>query len=365
MNELDSLMVLNAVENISNRQIHELIKYFGTAERVLELRADELTQPNIISDAAVANILQFPKDKFLENEYNLINNNIKIIKYTDKDYPEHLREITDAPVILYVYGNGLDNYRPAVAMVGSRKASIYGMNTAEKFSNRLAEYGICVVSGLARGIDTAAHRGCLKAGGNTLAVLGCGLAVQYPKENLSLKEEIAGRGAVISEFPMQTNPLPYNFPRRNRIVSGLSLGVIVVEAAEKSGALITADFALEQGRDVFAIPAMIDHPNSLGTHRLIKEGAKLVTSVEDVLEDLNILNQPLDGQQKKELESKDNAGVLTEPESALYRFITDQPVHIDELVQSSNLDIPTATALLFGLEMKKLIKQLPGKRFKR
>ncbi|MGE0267720.1 MAG: DNA-processing protein DprA [Candidatus Omnitrophota bacterium] len=364
MNELNSLMVLNAVENVSNRQIHELINYFGSAERVLKLSGQELSQPNIISDAAVTNILQFPKDKFLENEYNLINNNIKIIKYTDSSYPELLREITDAPVILYVYGNGLDDYRPAVAMVGSRKASIYGMTIADKFANRLAEYGICVVSGLARGIDTAAHHGCLKAGGTTLAVLGCGLAVQYPKENLALKETIAERGAVISEFPMQTNPLPYNFPRRNRIVSGLSLGVIVVEAAQKSGALITADFALEQGRDVFAIPAMIDHPNSLGTHRLIKEGAKLVTSVEDVLEDLNLISPPIE-HRGKALEKNINTDALTENEVVLYRSISEQPVHIDELVHSSNLDVPTATALLFSLEMKKLIKQLPGKRFKR
>lgn len=365
MNELEALLVLNAVENVSNRQIHELIRFFGSAEKVLNLSSPELLHPNIISEQAVTNILKFPKDKFLENEYNLINNNIKIIKYTDSEYPAFLREISDAPVVLYVYGNGLENIDPSIAIVGSRKASVYGMSIAEKFAARLAEYGICIVSGLARGIDTAAHQGCLRAGGITVAVLGCGLGVEYPKENVSLKEEIAERGAVISEFPMQTNPLPYNFPRRNRIVSGLSRGVIVVEAAEKSGALITADFALEQGRDVFAVPAMIDHPNSLGTHRLIKEGAKLITSVEDVLDDLNLSVQSTRGFQREVEIDKFLMNELSQNESSLYRFITDKPIHIDELVQSSNLDIPTATALLLKLEMKKMIKQLPGKRFKR
>ncbi|MBP9854231.1 MAG: DNA-processing protein DprA [Candidatus Omnitrophica bacterium] len=364
MNELNALMILNAVENVSNRQIHALIQYFGKAESILHAKESDLRQANILSETAVSNILNFPKDKFLETEYNLINNNIKVIKYTDTQYPELLREISDAPVILYVQGSGL-NSQPSIAMVGSRKSSIYGMTIAEKFANRLAESGVCVVSGLARGIDTAVHNGCLKAGGATVAVLGNGLSNPYPKENALLKEKIAEHGAVISEFPMQTNPMPYNFPRRNRIISGLSLGVIVVEAAEKSGALITADFALEQGRDVYAIPAMIDHPNSLGTHQLIKQGAKLMTSIEDVLEDLNMATVSVAAEKKEITQKAVNTDMLSEREHSLYRYISDQPIHIDELVSSSSMDIPTATTLLLSLEMKKLIKQLPGKRFKR
>ncbi len=221
-----------------------------------------------------------------------------------------------------------------------------------------------IISGLALGIDTAAHQGCLRAGGLTAAVLGCGLGVDYPRENAELRQRIAEQGAVISEFPMRTQPRPYNFPRRNRIVSGLSKGVIVVEAAARSGALITADFALEQGRDVYAVPAMIDHPNAAGAHQLIREGAQLITSADDVLEDIGITAADKHISRTPHKRAALPQG-LSEDENRLLKHMCDQPVHIDELARSAGMDLPVATSLLLSMEIKKLITQLPGKRFKR
>jgi len=233
-----------------------------------------------------------------------------------------------------------------------------------------------VVSGMARGIDTAAHKGALKPGGKTIAVLGCGLNQVYPPENKNLFETITQNGAVISEFPMKAEPLPCNFPRRNRIISGLSLGVIVVEAAERSGALITADFALEQGREVFAVPGKIDHPSSRGVHNLIKQGAKLVTCIEDILEDIKPhVTAHLEGNQSDAPGSqrpsvprndsrilKERLKKLSDEEKLVFGHITDRPVHIDELAHCCGPAVPVMSVLL-QLELKHLVKQLPGKLF--
>lgn len=210
------------------------------------------------------------------------------ISISDKDYPARLKNIYSPPVDLYIKGEFLPEDEIAVALVGSRKASQYGLELSEKLAYDLATRGITVVSGLARGIDSAAHRGALKAKGRTIAVFGCGIDYIYPPENKLLAEQIQERGALISEFPDKLSPKPYNFPRRNRIISGLSLGVVVIEAARTSGALITANFALEQGREVFAVPGKVNSDTSEGVHRLLKEGAKLVETVDDIIEELNL-----------------------------------------------------------------------------
>ncbi|MCQ9208506.1 MAG: DNA-processing protein DprA [Omnitrophica bacterium] len=223
--------------------------------------------------------------KILSNE-----NKFKTLRITDKDYPANLKHIYDPPATVYLKGELILEDNIAIAIVGSRRATPYGLKNAKSLAFELAARGITVVSGLARGIDSAAHRGALEAKGRTIAVLGSGLNVIYPHENERLAEEIAKSGAVISEFQQDVGPQRYHFPRRNRIISGLSLGVVVVEAAQKSGALITANCALEQGREVFALPGKIDSWTSRGTHDLIKQGAKLVESIEDIIEELEPLN---------------------------------------------------------------------------
>ncbi|HBG60329.1 MAG: DNA protecting protein DprA [Omnitrophica WOR_2 bacterium GWF2_38_59] len=368
MNENDALLVLNAVAGIGNAYIKKLIAFYGSALKVFSLKEAALLEDHIIPAKAAANILNFPKDKFLKNEYNLINKKqVRIITALDSDYPSSLRDISDAPFVLYVKGN-IPKDHLALGFVGSRKASIYGMNIAENFALRLAELGITIVSGMARGIDTASHRGSLKAKGRTIAALGNGLANVYPPENKKLFEEISQNGAVVSEFPMETQPLPQNFPRRNRIISGLSLGVVVIEAAQRSGALITADFALEQGKEVYAIPGKVDSPTSAGVNNLIKQGAKLVTCIEDILEDLSpqlaeCLNDAEDlqvGNLRPTVASED----LGPEEKKIMDFIGTRIVQIDDIVDKLEIDVKRLAVVLLQMELKRLIRQLPGKNYK-
>ena len=363
MNETEAWLTLNAAPGVGNATIRDLVQYYGSAQKVFTLTKPELMSCGL-SEAVAAKIFEFDRDKFLKSEYNLIQQNgVEVITRKDPDYPELLKEIPDVPAVLYIKGNRAFLKNTAIAMVGSRQASVYGLSVAEKFARQLAEYGITIISGLARGIDTASHRGCLLGGGTTVAVVGCGLAQIYPPENKGMFEQIVEKGVIISEFPMQMPPLAQNFPRRNRIISGLSLGVIVVEAALKSGALVTASMALEQGREVFAIPGSIDRPNAQGVNALIKQGAKLTSSVADILEELApALRQSL---KKVELPvqepSVDSPSIgLTPEEQNIFAHISHQPIHADELLES-----PNALSVLLHLELKHLIKQLPGKRFVR
>jgi len=249
-----------------------------------------------------------------------------------------------------------------VAIVGSRRASLYGQQTAERMSYELAVRGVTVVSGLARGIDSAAHRGALKAQGRTLAVLGSGLSRLYPPEHADLAEQIAASGAVISEYPMGMAPPAQNFPRRNRLISGLSLGVVIVEAASHSGALITADCALEQGREVFAVPGKVDSVTSQGTHQLLKQGAKLTTTVDDILEELRLEPIPMP-RQASAASAPHNLRMTDEEQRLLAHLSPDEPQDIDALAATTGLSVSVCAATLLGLELKRLVKQLPGKRF--
>ena len=368
MNENDALVILNAVEGIGNAYIKKLISFYGSAVKVFSLSESVLIGDGVVTPKIASNILHFPKDKFLKSEYNLISKKqVKIVTAFDSDYPLTLKDISDAPFVLYVKGN-IPKDRLALGFVGSRKASLYGINTAEKFALRLADLGITIVSGMARGIDTASHKGCLKARGITVAALGCGLSNVYPPENGKLLEAISKDGAVVSEFPMETKPLPQNFPRRNRIISGLSLGVVVVEAAQRSGALITADFALEQGKEVYAIPGKVDSPTSRGVNNLIKQGAKLVTCIEDILEDLS----PQLSECLKESEESVRRSLipvascieLNSEEKKILGFFEKRTVQIDEIVDKLEIDVKRLAVVLFQMEMKRLIKQLPGKNYK-
>jgi len=274
------------VEGFGSGALRNLLEFFVSPKEILE-NTDRLTKFPGITQTLAEKIAWVKKqaDPFRELEL-AAKEHIRIVSIFDESYPTNLKNIFSPPILLYVKGKLLTRDVAGVAMVGSRRPTPYGRLTAERLSAELAGRGITVVSGMARGIDTATHKSALKAGGRTIAVLGSGLDIIYPAENRALAEQIASSGAVISEFPMGTRPLRKNFPRRNRVISGLSLGVVVVEAAQKSGSLITAGFALDQGREVFAVPGKIDSYASKGTHSLIKQGAKLVEDSEDIIEEL-------------------------------------------------------------------------------
>lgn len=298
---------------------------------------------------------------------------IKKITINDKNYPKNLRNIYNPPKALYVNGTLDARDETAVALVGSRRASMYGIETCEKLAYELAVRGVTVVSGMARGIDSAAHRGALRAKGRTIAVLGSGHNHIYPPENDKLYHEIVKTGAVVTEYENDVEPMPYHFPQRNRIISGLSLGLVVVEAARNSGALITADFALEQGRDVFAVPGKISSHTSSGTNDLIKDGARLVQTADDIMEELSVFQmKPLAGgereKQEESREKKTKAYIydsLTEDERKTYKVLEEEPVYIDEISKKTKLRLPMLSKILLSLELKKLISELPGKQFVR
>lgn len=282
---------------------------------------------------------------------------IEVIRWEDPSYPAALRPIGDPPRTLYLRGTLRDEDKAAVAIVGSRRASVYGVAAAEWLGRELGRGGVTVVSGLARGVDAAAHRGALAGGGRTIAVLGCGVDVVYPREHRRLLAQIIEAGAVISEFPAGVPPLQHHFPRRNRLISGLSLGVVVVEGRERSGALLTADHALEQGREVFAVPGSIFAETSHLPHRLIQQGAKLVATVEDILEELRLPKPPTP--------AAASAIALEGTEAAVYAQLTLDPQHMDVLALRCRLPVAEVARVLLGLELRGLVLALPGQRYVR
>lgn len=353
------MIALNMVGDIGSVRLKKLLDFFGLPENIMKAARETLARIPGIGEVIADKIIALNK-KDIDKELDLANKlGLKIITIEDDKYPMNLKSIPGAPIILYIKGDLIPDDNYAIGIVGSRRPSFYGLFQAQEFAYGLANQGFTIVSGMACGIDTYSHRGALKAKKRTLAVIGSGLNYLYPKENIRLAEEISERGAVISEFPLNTKPFPYNFPRRNRLISGLSLGVLVVEAAYNSGALITADFALEQGRDVFAIPGKIDSVNSFGTNELIKQGAKLVTDINDISEEFTSAF-------KNEVKSVKNTGCLkNDIEDQLYNFISYQAVQLDELVDISGLNIKDISSPLLRLTTRKLIKELPGKYYVR
>jgi len=296
----------------------------------------------------------------------------RIVSPADPEYPPLLKETPVPPPLLFYKGSLDDTCPGAIAIVGSRRASFGGRKFASHLAEELVSRGLIVVSGLARGVDTAAHKGALEAGGRTIAVMGCGIDVVYPPENEGLARGICGSGALITEFPPGTPPLRQNFPMRNRIISGLSLGTVVVEAAETSGALITAGFALDQNRSVFAVPGAPGLPGSRGSNRLLKQGAKLVESVEDILEEIDPQivrhGQPpgpgceVPALRKDEARlSGPGAGGLNEEEEKLMDMLSDRPAHVDEISRSLGMEARLTLGLLFTLEARGLVRSMPGK----
>ena len=371
-------VALNMTPGIGPRAAAKLLERFGSAEAVYGATRLELEKCRLLPEA-VDSIIARDMHTRAEGEIaNVRKLGGDILVLDDGVYPSLLREIYDPPIALYVKGawsECLD--QPCVAIVGSRKCSTYGQNAALMLARDLAQRGVTVVSGFARGIDAAAHRGALEAGGRTIAVLGTGIDEVYPRDHKKLGEEVLdGRGAMVTQFPLQTPPVSENFPYRNRIISGLSLGVVVVEAAENSGSLITARLAIEQNREVFAVPGNITSRNSFGTNYLIKgAGAKLVQQWQDIAAELppqiaaKLLPPPL-GQKKKEKSLADQLALVPQGlsgfEQSVFKLLSaDNPAHIDVLVDQSRLTISDLTAALLTLEMRDLVRALPGKCFVR
>jgi DNA processing protein len=348
---------LKSVPLVGNVSFLRLLSHFGTPERALKATAQELAQVKGLTAAAAASILNHDYRPLAEAECRMLHKSgAAVVDILSQRYPRLLMEIPDAPPYLYVLGD-LEGDETAVAIVGSRRASQYGLCTATRLARELAAQRVTVISGMARGIDTAAHWGALKGGGRSIAVLGCGIDVVYPPENGALYQALARDGALVTEFPMATAPLAENFPRRNRIISALSRGVVVVEAGEASGSLITAQFALEQGREVFAVPGNVTLSGSRGVNRLIKEGAKLVEGVEDILEELAI--EPL-----PDAKPASHPGFsLTPQEAEIYLLLCQGPLQIDDIIVQSALTAGEVSATLLRLELKGAIVQLPGKHF--
>ena len=360
MTEKEALILLNMVEGVGPRTILNIKEHYPDVSKVFGETSEVLTRKLELRQKAARSILEAPSKLDLADEKEYIDKEkIKVITFWEPDYPEILKQIYDPPPILYVKGNYNFSF-PSLGLVGARSSTHYGNQTAYRLAFQLASSGIAVTSGLARGIDTHAHRGALAAKGVTVAVMGCGFRHFYPAENKSLANQIIEKGCLISEFPTKVAPLSQNFPRRNRIISGISLGIVVVEAARRSGSLITADLALEQGRSVFAVPGRVDSPSSSGTLGLIKEGAKIVQTVDDIFEEIGLQKSSL-------LLTDKNSGKrsLDPDEEVLLSLIGSEPMNVDEVSRRAQMQASRVLALLFTLELKRLVKQLPGKHYVR
>jgi DNA processing protein len=354
-------LALSLTPGVGGIFIKRLLDRFGTPEAVFRAPLKELLQIEGLGEKVAREIKKGPLEKKVEKELYLLKEvGGKIMTIKDESYPKRLKEIYDPPPLLYIRGDLKGEDELAVAIVGSRKTTPYGRWITEKMGQELARQGITIVSGMARGIDSHAHWGALSGGGRTIAVLGSGVDMVYPPENRNLYKRIIDQGAVVSEFPMGSPPEGGHFPKRNRIISGLSIGVVVVQAGMESGSLITANYALEQGREVFAVPGNVGSDSSRGTHQLIKDGAKLVESSEDILEEvLPQWRKEREAPQEVERPLRD----LTEEEKVLFEQLGETPLHIDALIRESQFDPGKVSSLLLNLELKGLISQWPGKCF--
>ncbi len=362
-------IALNMVPGVGPVTFRKLLNHFGAPEHVFSASLPALLAVQGINDRVAHAIADFVWTDRIDKELDAIaRQRVRLLTWDDAEYPARLQTIFDPPPVLYAKGRLEHLQDVLIAIVGSRRATTYGRSVAEKLSRELVIKGVSIVSGLARGIDSAAHNGALKGGGRTVAVLGCGIDIVYPPENDRLYSEICEHGVLLSEFPMHSRPERGNFPARNRIISGLSLGTVVVEAGLQSGALITADMALEQGRDVFAVPGNITSPSSRGTNRLLKQGAQLVEHADDILHALSVEigRQISVSQPELPFTATPRPPLsLTADEQRIYDLLSEQPRHIDALTIQLQLPSGNVSAALMMLEMKGAVKQQAGKMFVR
>ncbi len=367
MTRTEAYLALNLLPRIGPIRVQRLLEQFGGPERILAASLSELKSvPGIGREMAESirdweNLIDLPEEQRRMEEHGILPLTIE-----DDAYPPALREIHDPPHLLYLKGEIQERDRHAIAVVGSRRVTHYGREAARRLSFQLAHAGVTILSGLARGIDTAAHEAALAAGGRTIAVLGSGIGHLYPPENAALAERIAENGAVLSEFPVLYVPDRQSFPLRNRIVSGMSRGILVVEAPARSGSLITANQAMEQGRNVYAVPGPIDRPTSEGCNRLIQDGAKLVIDSRDILDEMEMLLPPVPRQGELGLGESEPAPAgppLDDAERAVLAALGDDELPIDTIIDGASLPSAVVSATLLKLEMKRRVKQLPGKYF--
>ena len=366
--DIEKWLKLIRADGVGPATFAKLLTRFGSVDRALCASFSELTKIEGVGEHTARRIINSREKLNTDVEIEIaLKNGVWLLHLNDDRYPALLRCIPDPPPVLYVKGTLESNDNLAIAIVGSRRCSAYGREQASRLGHMLASVGFTIISGMARGIDTAAHHGALSAGGRTIAVQGCGLANVFPPENDKLARIISESGAVVSELPMTYEPLSENFPPRNRIIAGLSLGTIVIEAAPRSGALITASAALEYNRQVMAVPGKVDSPLSRGTNRLIKQGAQLVESVEDIMEALGYIGTQLkehavvaEKNASRRLDAKDVELVLTNEERRILNSIKDGPVHLDDIINSLRLSASAANSAMVCLQLKGLIKNLPG-----
>ncbi len=370
---MDHLLALNQLPKVGPVRIRRLLERFGSAAKVLGAPVDRLRQVDGIGPelAAILHDWESHADPVAERR-ELEERGLSVILPSDPAFPPALRDSYDCPLLLYVWGRLEERDRHAIGIVGTRRATHYGKNSTKKLAFQLANAGFTVLSGLARGIDTTAHEAALAAGGRTVAVIGSGLAKVFPAENLPLARRIAeGNGAVVSEFPLHTAPDKQTFPQRNRIVAAWSRALLVTESPAWSGSLITANLAAEYGRPVYAVPGPIDRPTSAGCHRLIRDGATLVTDASEILDDLGGLQLPLESSATADREPESpnaatgNLPPLPEEEHKILDALGDTEAGIDVLVERSGLGAPIVSATLLKLEMKRLVQALPGFRYVR
>ena len=360
MDSSEALVALNLLPDIGPVRVRNLLSRFGSAQAVLAATQADLSQVDKVGFKAANNIIRWRELIDLDGELRRIDQfGANIVTTDDSEYPALLRQIYDPPLVLYVRGTLRPEDAYAIAMVGTRQSTLYGRQTAERLARQLAASGVTVVSGGARGIDSASHEGALQSGGRTIAVLGTGLDIVYPAENVKLYQRIAEQGALITQFPFGRKGDKQSFPIRNRIVAGMTQGTAVVEANRASGALITANFAVEYGRTVYAVPGRVDSPRSAGCHDLIKDGAQLCESAEDVLTEFAHL-QAIEPE-----EPEIPMPTLSHPEQQVFHVLTHEEMQQDEIIRRSELPAAQVSVILLQLEMKKLVQQHPGRLFSR
>ena len=360
MDSSEALVALNLLPDIGPVRVRNLLSRFGSAQAVLSATQADLSQVDKVGFKATNNIIRWRELIDLDGELRRIDQfGANIVTTDDSEYPALLRQIYDPPLVLYVRGTLRPEDAYAIAMVGTRQSTLYGRQTAERLARQLAASGVTVVSGGARGIDSASHEGALQSGGRTIAVLGTGLDIVYPAENVKLYQRIAEQGALITQFPFGRKGDKQSFPIRNRIVAGMTQGTAVVEANRASGALITANFAAEYGRTVYAVPGRVDSPRSAGCHDLIKDGAQLCESAEDVLTEFAHL-QAIEPE-----EPEIPMPTLSHPEQQVFHVLTHEEMQQDEIIRRSELPAAQVSVILLQLEMKKLVQQHPGRLFSR
>lgn len=362
MTDTEAYVALNLIPRMGPVRLRRLLGTFGTPQAILAARPADLQAVEGMGPESIRHLTSWRETIRWEEELRLADKmGARILSHADPDYPPCLREIHDPPIVLYCWGTLAERDRHALGVVGTRKPSHYAAECAKKLSFQVAHSGLTIVSGLARGIDTLAHQAALAAGGRTLAVIGSGLGKIYPPENIPLAEKIAAEGgAVLSEFPLMKVADRQTFPMRNRIISGLSFGLLVVEAGGRSGALISASQAAEQGRSLYAVPGRIDNPNALGSNRLIQQGAKLVLSAADILEDMSLLfpRQP-------DLPGPPRPPDLTAVEQGIWDALAQDELLLDQIVAETGLPSHEVSSTLLALEIRGLVKPLPGARFVR